>query len=135
MNDFSFKNLFFCLFIVIALAILLVEGKGLSILFLYCIKPVKFYFISCLVGLYCNVSHYNQKRRLSTGGLPRSHVWEIYGQCTKFPRLTKISQVLIFHFTTPTPTPWLHLTEAHLEHGWTSTMEFFLRKYLTVLSC
>ena len=40
-------------------------------------------------------------RRLSTGGLPRSHSWEIYGQCTKFPRVTKISEVLIFHFTTP----------------------------------
>ena len=40
-------------------------------------------------------------RRLSTGGLPRWHFWEIYGQCTKFPRVIKISQVLIFHFTTP----------------------------------
>ena len=40
-------------------------------------------------------------RRLSTGGLPRSHFWEIYGQCTKFPRVTKISQVLIYYFTTP----------------------------------
>ena len=39
-------------------------------------------------------------RRLSIGGLPRSHFWKIYGQCTKFPRVTKISQVLIFHFTT-----------------------------------
>ena len=39
-------------------------------------------------------------RRLSTGGLPRSHFWEIYGQWTKFPKVTKISQVLIFHFTT-----------------------------------
>ena len=39
-------------------------------------------------------------RRLSTGGLPRSHFWKIYGQCTKFPRVIKISQVLIFHFTT-----------------------------------
>ena len=40
-------------------------------------------------------------RRLSTGGLPRSHFWESYGQCTKFPRVIKISQVLNFHFTTP----------------------------------
>ena len=39
-------------------------------------------------------------RRLPIGGLPRSHFWKIYGQCTKFPRVTKISQVLIFHFTT-----------------------------------
>ena len=40
-------------------------------------------------------------RRLSIGGLPRSHFREIYGQCTKFPRVIKISQVLIFQFTTP----------------------------------
>ena len=40
-------------------------------------------------------------RRLSTGGLPRSHFREIYGHCAKFPRVIKISQVLIFHFTTP----------------------------------
>ena len=40
-------------------------------------------------------------RRLSTGGLPRSHFREVYGQCTKFPRVIKISQVVIFHFTTP----------------------------------
>ena len=40
-------------------------------------------------------------RRLSTGGLPRSHFREVCGQCTKFPRAIKISQVLIFHFTTP----------------------------------
>ena len=33
--------------------------------------------------------------------LPRSHFWEIYGQCTKFARVTKVSQVLVFHFTTP----------------------------------
>ena len=40
-------------------------------------------------------------RRLSTGGLPRSHFREIYGHCAKFSRVIKISQVLIFHFTTP----------------------------------
>ena len=40
-------------------------------------------------------------RRLSTGGLPRSHFREIYGHCAKFPRVIKISQALIFHFTTP----------------------------------
>ena len=39
-------------------------------------------------------------RRLSTGGLPRSHFREIYGHCAKFPRVIKIYQVLIFHFTT-----------------------------------
>ena len=32
--------------------------------------------------------------------LPRSHFWEMYGQCTKFTRVMKISQVLVFHFTT-----------------------------------
>ena len=32
-------------------------------------------------------------RRLSTRGLPRSHYREIYGQCTKFPKVIKISQV------------------------------------------
>ena len=40
-------------------------------------------------------------RRLSTGGLPMSHFREIYGHCAKFPRVIKISQVVIFHFTTP----------------------------------
>ena len=39
--------------------------------------------------------------QLSIGGLARSHFWEIYGQCTKFPRVVKVSQVLVFHFTTP----------------------------------
>ena len=33
--------------------------------------------------------------------LPRSHFWEIYGQCTKFAKVIKISQVLVFYFTTP----------------------------------
>ena len=33
--------------------------------------------------------------------LLRSHFWEIYGQCTKFAKIIKISQVLVFHFTTP----------------------------------
>ena len=40
-------------------------------------------------------------RWLSTRGLPRSHFWEIYGRCRNFSRVIKISQVLIFHFTTP----------------------------------
>ena len=40
-------------------------------------------------------------RRLSTGGLPRSHFWEVYDQYTKFPRGINDSQVLVFHFTTP----------------------------------
>ena len=39
-------------------------------------------------------------RCLSTGGLSRSHFWEIYGQCTKFPKVVIVSQVLVFHFTT-----------------------------------
>ena len=33
--------------------------------------------------------------------LPRSHFWEIFGQCTKFARVIEISQVLVFHSTTP----------------------------------
>ena len=33
--------------------------------------------------------------------LPKSHFWEIYGQCTNFARVIKISKVLVFHFTTP----------------------------------
>ena len=41
-------------------------------------------------------------RRLSKrGGLPRSHFWEICGQWPKFARVIKVSQVLVFHFTTP----------------------------------
>ena len=39
-------------------------------------------------------------RLLSMGGLPRSHLWKMYGQCTKIPRVIKVSQVLVFHFTT-----------------------------------
>ena len=39
-------------------------------------------------------------RRLSTGGLSRSHFRETYGHCAKFMRVIKISQVLSFHFTT-----------------------------------
>ena len=33
--------------------------------------------------------------------LSRSHSWEMYGQSTKLARVIKISQVLVFHFTTP----------------------------------
>ena len=40
-------------------------------------------------------------RWLSAGGFPRSHFREIYGHCAKSPRVTKISQVLVFHFTAP----------------------------------
>ena len=32
--------------------------------------------------------------------LPRSYFWEIYGQYRKFASVIKISQVLVFHFTT-----------------------------------
>ena len=39
-------------------------------------------------------------RRLSTGGLSWSQFWETYGQCAKFPRVIKVSQGLVFHFTT-----------------------------------
>ena len=47
-------------------------------------------------------------RWLFRGGLPRSHFREIYGQCAKFPRVIKISQALIFHFTTPFSSYTLH---------------------------
>ena len=33
--------------------------------------------------------------------LPMSHFWQIYGQCTKFARVTTVSQVLVFYFTAP----------------------------------
>ena len=55
-------------------------------------------------------------RRLSTGGLPRSHFWEIYGQCTKFPRVIKVSQVLVFHFTTPFSGSWQSRIKNIVEH-------------------
>ena len=32
---------------------------------------------------------------------PRSHFWEVYGKYTKFARVIKISQDLVFQFTTP----------------------------------
>ena len=37
-------------------------------------------------------------RRLSTGGLPRSHFREIYGHCEKFPRVTKNFSSFNFSF-------------------------------------
>ena len=33
--------------------------------------------------------------------LPRSHFWEIYGQCTNFARVIKVSQILVSYLTTP----------------------------------
>ena len=43
--------------------------------------------------------------KTSSSGLQKdlsmSHFWEIYGKCAKFVRVIKISQVLVFHFTTP----------------------------------
>ena len=41
------------------------------------------------------------QRRLSKKDLPSSHFWEIYGQCTDFVRVVKVSQILVSHFTTP----------------------------------
>ena len=41
------------------------------------------------------------KDRYQQKDSPRSHFWEIYGKCRKFARVIKISQVLVFHFTTP----------------------------------
>ena len=43
---------------------------------------------------YCNIG-YLQK------DLPRSHFSKIYDQCTKFEGVINISQVWVFHFTTP----------------------------------
>ena len=59
--------------------------------------------------------------------LPRSHFWEIYGQSTKFARVIKISQVLVYYFTTHLSTTSFSgvLTKAYLESGRTSTMKFF----------
>ena len=39
--------------------------------------------------------------RFSTEGFGRSHICEIYCQCIKIARVIKISEVLVFHFTTP----------------------------------
>ena len=45
------------------------------------------------------------RRTIRVNCLPRSHLWEIYGQCTKFVSVLKLiklyhnSMVLVFHFT------------------------------------
>ena len=67
------------------------------------------------------------QKRLSTEDLPKSHFLEIYGQSTKCARVIKISQVLVYYFTIPLSTSPFSglLTEAYLESGRTSTMEFF----------
>ena len=59
--------------------------------------------------------------------LPRSHFWEIFDQSRKFARVIKIPQVLVYYFTAPLrTTPFSGvLTEAYLESGRTSAMEFF----------
>ena len=54
--------------------------------------------------------------------LPRSHFWEIYGQCTKLPRMIKISPS--FSFSLYNTFYWL-LTGACLEPVETSTMDIF----------
>ena len=33
--------------------------------------------------------------------LPKSHFWEIYGQCTKVARVTNVSQILVSRITSP----------------------------------
>ena len=58
-------------------------------------------FSSCLSRRIHNVSEPYCKDGYLQKDLPRSHFWEIYGQCTKFARVKTVSQVLIFHFTTP----------------------------------
>ena len=86
-------------------------------------RQVKLFLLTSLLEKYC-------KDGLLQKDLPRSHFWETYGQCTKFPRVIKISQVLVFYFNIPLCSTSFSgvLTEVYLESGPTSTMEFFLRK-------
>ena len=63
--------------------------------------------------------------------LPRSRFFrEIYGQCTKFARATKVSQVLVSHFSTP----FSGCLQRRNQNVANITMELFFHKYLTVLS-
>ena len=62
------------------------------------------------------------QRRLSIEDLPRSHFWEIYGQCANFARVTKVSQNLVFYLTTPFSG---HLQKHYLEPSRTSQWRFF----------
>ena len=55
-------------------------------------------FSKHMIKLNCS---YVLQRRLSKKDLPSSHFWEIYGQCTDFARVIKVSQILVSHFTTP----------------------------------
>ena len=63
--------------------------------------------------------------------LPRSHFWEIYDQWIKFPTVKKISQVLVFQYTTPLVAAYRGVFRTWLN----IYNELFWRKYLTALSC
>ena len=56
--------------------------------------------------------------------------WEIYGQCTKFARVSKVSQILVSHFKTP----FSGYLQRRIYNVANITMELFLYKYLTILS-
>ena len=48
-----------------------------------------------------NVSEAYCKHGYLQKDLPRSHFSEIYGPCTNFARVAKVSQILVSHFTAP----------------------------------
>ena len=67
--------------------------------------------------------------------LPRSHFEEIDGQCTKFVRVIKISQVLVYYFTTPFEY-YTFYSRAYrgIFRIWSNIYNgLFLRKYWTTL--
>ena len=83
-----------------------------------------------------NVSETYSKDGYLSMDLPRSHFWEIYGWCTRFSRVTKVSQILVSHFTTP----FSGCLQAYLEPSQTSQWSFFAKilnsfKPLTIFDC
>ena len=72
------------------------------------------------------------QRRLSTEGFAQvtllRNLWSVYKICKRDKNFSSFSFSLYYIFQ------WL-LIEAYLEPGRTSTMELFLRKYFTALSC
>ena len=64
--------------------------------------------------------------------LPMSHFWEICGQCTKFARVIKISQVLYFFILLT----FLVAAYRGVFRTWSNIYNgVFLRKHLVALSC
>ena len=61
--------------------------------------------------------------------LPRSHLWN--GRCTKFARVIKTSEVLVFHFTAR----FSGCLKRHFVTWSIIYSGFLLRKYLTSLNC